>query len=215
MAVPHPAPTRSSARTANALMALGLVLLTVDWLVASRAGSAAWRVLGAAGWGALASAAHLGLGPVNRSPEKTPSRPLDRTTGWFGCALVVGLGSWLRWGALGQPTGGPDAALVMAVETWPSVASVVVFALAPALGEESFFRGAALRWLAARQGAVIAWVVSTACFAVVHPGSHVSAAVFGAALAALALRTGRVREAIVAHAAHNLLGLGALGLWGA
>ena len=63
-----------------------------------------------------------------------------------------------------------------------------------------------------RIGPFAAWTTSTAAFAAAHPGQIAAAAVLGGAFGALAIATGRAREAMAAHVAHNALGLLHLGL---
>ena len=216
-----------------ALVLSGLILQLLDHLLAVPGESAAWRVLGSFGWGAWAGAAHLGLGdsatvgagaaaangghlePLSARPAfiLRDRRSHHQIAGWLGAGLVVLLGEGLRHTPLGAAGASADAAFASTIAVWPAAASIAVFSLAPALGEELFFRGAALRWLARRWGPAVAWIGSTAAFAMVHPDSAAVATVLGAAFATLALTTGRARESVLAHAAHNLLGLGALGLW--
>ena len=222
----------------TALVVAGLILQLLDRVLAVPGESAAWRVLGSLGWGAWAGAAHLGLGgsatvaaaaaaagagagaangghlePIAARPSIIPRDRRSHIAGWLGAGLVVLLGEGLRHMPMGAAGASADAAVASTIEVWPAAASIVVFALAPALGEELFFRGPALRWLARRWGPALAWIGSTAAFAMVHPNSAAVATVLGAAFATLALATGRARESVLAHAAHNLLGLGTLGLW--
>lgn len=200
------------------LVAAGVALHGLDSALAASGGSAVWRLSGAVGWLCWAAAARGALAESARPGGVAPGTTdaagprVSRIVGWLGVPMVVALGALSRQGGLASPAAEADAHAAEAIRAWPAWASIAVFALAPALAEESFFRGAALRALARRHGAWLAWTVSAGTFALAHPDRAAAAAVFGAALAGLALASGRSREAIAAHALHNLLGLRALGL---
>ena len=79
---------------------------------------------------------------------------------------------------------------------------VVVGVLAAPLAEELFFRGFLLHRWARRWGTPTAVVASSALFAVLH-GEWIGHFLFGVAMAALYLRTGRLWMPIAAHAINN------------
>ena len=79
---------------------------------------------------------------------------------------------------------------------------VVVGVLAAPLVEELLFRGFLLHRLAHRWGTTSAVVASSALFAVLH-GEWIGHFLFGVAMAALYLRTGRLWMPIAAHAINN------------
>jgi hypothetical protein len=135
-------------------------------------------------------------------PASVPATSL--ATAALATGAAVGVGALLRLVADG---GAADPALVHALSAWPAWLSVLAFVVGPALGEEAFFRGPGLRALAERTGPVASGLASALAFAACHPAHPMAAFTFGAALAALALKTGRAREAMAAHALHNALGL--------
>jgi membrane protease YdiL (CAAX protease family) len=79
---------------------------------------------------------------------------------------------------------------------------VVVGVIAAPLVEELFFRGFLLHRFARRWGTPTAVVASSALFAVLH-GEWIGHFLFGVAMAALYLRTGRLWMPIAAHAINN------------
>lgn len=95
------------------------------------------------------------------------------------------------------------------------LASALALGLAPAVGEELFFRGLVQRGLEARFGAGVAIPVAAILFAAVHGDAvHALAAlVLGLYLGAVAHLSGSIRSAIACHAANNLaaVGIGAFG----
>jgi len=181
--------------------------------------SATQPLLHAFGWlawgGAAACAvrqAHPRDASLTRAGGTGRTHPATRLVSTAGTLGVIALGSLLRWsvpGAAGFAEGvrHADAGLLDALHAWPGWLAGAVFVVAPALGEEAFFRGAALRAAAGRVGPLAAAAISAVLFAACHPVRPAEALAFGAALALLALATGRIREAIAAHAAHNALGL--------
>ena len=200
------------------LAALGVALHGLDAWLAATGSAGAWRIAGGLGWLAWAGAARVGLGEIGRAGSTTAIGPPDpagprvsRIGGWVAALAIVGLGEALRHGPFATAPADIEAPVVATLKDAPT-AAVLAFALAPALGEELFFRGSLLRGLARRHGPVLAGALSAGSFAVVHPHQVLAAATFGAALAGLALATGRSREAVAAHALHNLLGLRILGL---
>jgi membrane protease YdiL (CAAX protease family) len=86
------------------------------------------------------------------------------------------------------------------------LAAVLALALAPALGEEIFFRGLVLGRLSERWGPAAGLVGSSLLFAGLHPdwAQAAPAAVLGLCLGALTLRTGSVYAAILCHGTNNL-----------
>jgi len=93
---------------------------------------------------------------------------------------------------------------------------VVLFALLPALCEESLFRGVLLASLK-RWGILPACLTSALLFALFHgsPLRLAPVAILGAALAAIVWTTRNVWLAAGGHALHNLLVLGAAQIYGA
>lgn len=85
------------------------------------------------------------------------------------------------------------------------VVAVLVIAVVPAVAEELLFRGLLLRSLRGSFGAAAAVAVSAAAFGAFHLSPHrfLPQAVLGALLGVLALRSGSLWPAVVAHAAHN------------
>jgi membrane protease YdiL (CAAX protease family) len=98
------------------------------------------------------------------------------------------------------------------------VASTLFLGLAPAVGEELFFRGLLQRGLEARLGPALAIPLASLLFAAIHGDAVHGAAAFllGLYLGAVAHLSGGVRAAILCHAANNLaaVGMGAFGLGG-
>jgi membrane protease YdiL (CAAX protease family) len=101
----------------------------------------------------------------------------------------------------------------------PSLAvAATTLGLAPAVGEELFFRGLLQRGLEARLGAVPAIALSALAFAAVHwdPLHAAAAFLLGLYLGAVARLAGSVRASMLCHAVNNLLavGVGAVGFQG-
>jgi membrane protease YdiL (CAAX protease family) len=88
----------------------------------------------------------------------------------------------------------------------PVIILVLFLAVGAPLVEELFFRGLLLRALLGRTPVPVAVVVSAVLFALAHfeAVQFGGLAVFGAVLAVLAWRTGRLTPGIWAHAAFNL-----------
>ncbi len=198
-------PNRSNGRplVAGAAIKLAMVGALLHGLAVFGAAvpEAATRpLLHGAGWLAWGGAAALARSPA-RPRFATPAGSGARAI--LATLTVVGVGLLLRRAA----GSAQDVALVAALGGWPVWLSGLAFVIAPAVGEEAFFRGAGLQVLRERAGPVAAALASALAFAVCHPSHPVAAGLFGAALAALALATGRVREAILAHAAHNAIAL--------
>jgi membrane protease YdiL (CAAX protease family) len=136
----------------------------------------------------------------------------------IGAQLVIvpGVALLLR-PLLGQPeVSGPVRKLVDAANG-PAVVGLILIAVVGApLVEELFFRGLLLRSIEKRFGSVWAIVGSSVLFGLAHPQDlpakaqaliMVSLAVFGAALATLAVKTRRLGPGILAHATFNLFSL--------
>jgi membrane protease YdiL (CAAX protease family) len=98
------------------------------------------------------------------------------------------------------------------------LASSLVLGIAPAIGEELFFRGLVQRGLEARFGPGIAIPLASLMFAAIHgdPVHAVAALVLGLYLGVVAHLTGGIRAAVLCHAANNLVAVnvGAFGLGG-
>jgi membrane protease YdiL (CAAX protease family) len=86
---------------------------------------------------------------------------------------------------------------------------LLAIGLAPALGEELLFRGLLLRLLSLRWPGLPAIFGSAAVFGAAHldPVQGSAAFVLGAYLAALTLRAGSLRPALLCHAVNNTLAL--------
>jgi len=88
-----------------------------------------------------------------------------------------------------------------------SVEAVLAMALAPALAEEIFFRGALLSVLSQRLSPGWSLLLSSLLFGLLHldPAQGGAAAVLGLYLGALTLRTGSIHAAILCHGLNNLM----------
>jgi membrane protease YdiL (CAAX protease family) len=97
-------------------------------------------------------------------------------------------------------------------------ASSLLLGVAPAIGEELFFRGLVQRGLEARFGPGIAIPLASLMFAAIHGDAvHALAAlVLGLYLGAVAHLSGGIRAAMLCHAVNNLVAVsaGAFGLGG-
>ena len=136
----------------------------------------------------------------------------------IGAQLVIvpGVAILLR-PLLGRPeVSGPVEKLIDEAHGGALVGLVLTAVVGAALVEELFFRGLLLRSIEKRWGAVWAIVGSSVFFGLSHPQDlpaeaqaviMVSLAVFGAALAILAVKTRRLGPGIVAHATFNLISL--------
>jgi membrane protease YdiL (CAAX protease family) len=98
------------------------------------------------------------------------------------------------------------------------VASSLVLGIAPAIGEELFFRGLIQRGLEARFGPGIAIPLASLMFAMIHgdPVHALVAFALGLYLGVVARLSGGIRAAILCHAGNNLVAVsvGAFGLGG-
>lgn len=132
-------------------------------------------------------------------------------------AVLIGLSAPVLNSALVRLAGEPSAtgpmqkiqeAMTAFVQAHPA-ASVLVFAVLPAVCEELFFRGFVLSGLRSsmrgRGAEVRAAVVSSVLFAVFHiyPEKWAPTFLMGLVLAFLAIRTGSLLPGIVAHALNN------------
>ncbi len=145
------------------------------------------------------------------------ARPLDVPIGvatgvLAQVALLPGIALLMR-PLVGDPdVSGPTKKLVESAHGVGTVVLVLFVAVGAPLVEELFFRGLIMRSLDRRFGPVGAVIVSSILFGLAHyldlPAAGlalvmVSLAAFGAALATLALRTGRLGASVVAHATFN------------
>ena len=107
----------------------------------------------------------------------------------------------------------PDGALAQFEATlvgtrgWTLAFATLAVGIAPAVGEELFFRGFLQRGLTNRIGAAGAILISAFAFGIAHldPVQGAAAAVLGLYLGAVAQLGGGVRPAIACHAANNLV----------
>ncbi len=95
-----------------------------------------------------------------------------------------------------------------------SLEAIFAMALAPAVAEEIFFRGALLGALNQRLGAGWGLLVSSLLFGILHldPAQGGAAVALGLYLGALTLRTGSIHAAILCHGVNNLTAILG-GLW--
>ncbi|HJV09715.1 MAG TPA: CPBP family intramembrane glutamic endopeptidase, partial [Acidimicrobiales bacterium] len=118
---------------------------------------------------------------------------------------------------LGEPeVSGPVEDLLDKAQGPAFLGLVLSVAVGAPLVEELFFRGLLLRSLQRRMGNVPAIALSAVAFGIAHGSAlpvdavvlvMISLTVFGAILATLAIRTGRLGPSIVAHAVFNLFTL--------
>lgn len=144
-------------------------------------------------------------------------RPKDLITGIVVGAVthewVVGLVRLLLRPFVGHPDiSGPAEDLVTSAKGAGLVVLVLFLAVGAPVVEELFFRGLVLRSLERRFGPGLAIAGSSVLFGVAHiqpmPGKAlailmISLAVFGAILAVLAVKIGRLGPGMVAHAVFN------------
>jgi membrane protease YdiL (CAAX protease family) len=124
--------------------------------------------------------------------------------------LVLAVRALIEWqmGVLPIPSSMMDESLVPeALRTLGPVAMVLVWGLAPGIGEELFFRGAVLAGLRRdlSNAKVIAW--QALLFGAVHASLYrfLPTALLGALLAALTLRARSLFPAVLLHASYNAL----------
>jgi exosortase E/protease (VPEID-CTERM system) len=147
-------------------------------------------------------------------PRYTVLHSPGRGSSWTGLAwaLAVGVGVFAVWVALVRETESFDA--VADQSGWLAAgwvaARVVGFVIVTPLAEELAFRGYLMRWLisadfeAVRPGTFtwMSFLVSSVLFGLMH-GEWVAGILAGAAYGLVVIRTGRVRDAVVAHAVTN------------
>ena len=199
---PRPAWRHGDVAVAFALALCGGALHLAAGLSGAGPGAIEARIASSVAWLALGLAARAATGGEGAALAR-PSTP--GAAGWTGAACIVGFGEALR-----RLLPGADA--VAGLEPLPTGLAFAALALLPGVGEELFFRGPALRAGVRRVGPLSAWAVSTLAFAALHPGQIAAAALLGGALGGLAIATGRTREAMAAHVAHNAFGLLHLGV---
>lgn len=100
----------------------------------------------------------------------------------------------------------------MGFGTFPLLEFVAVFVLAAIIipiAEEIFFRGVIYQWLRVRAGFIIALIVSSAIFGVLHQyiPSIASISVLGALCAIVYERSGSLWPAIIVHATNNAVAI--------
>ena len=126
-------------------------------------------------------------------------------------AALLGATFWLPSAALVAPwferfQTEADASLAATLTgADPLLVRLAVLAVLPGLCEELLVRGAILRGLAPRLGAAGAVVASSAFFALLHlsPARALPSALLGAVLAVIALRSGSLWPAVLAHILNN------------
>ena len=131
--------------------------------------------------------------------------------------LVLPLIAFLMRPLLGEPeVSGPVQELLDKSQGPAFLGLVLSVAVGAPLVEELFFRGLLLRSLQRRMSNVPAVALSAIAFGIAHGSAlpldavvlvMISLTIFGAVLAMLAIRTGRLGPSIVAHAVFNLFTL--------
>lgn len=139
--------------------------------------------------------------------------PLGVAAGVLAQVVLLPVIALLMRPLIGHPdVSGPTEDLVNSAYGVGIPFLVLFVAVGAPVVEELFFRGLVLRSLDRRFGAVGAVAVTSALFGLAHPQSlpagalalvMVSLAAFGAVLAVLAVRTGRLGASIIAHATFN------------
>lgn len=151
-------------------------------------------------------AERLGLGPGRLGAGRVAAAVLGFLALSYALhGIVVRLG-WLDGSSLAEL-----AERVRQASRAHPVLVLLAIGLAPALGEELLFRGFLLRLLALRWPGAPAALGSAAVFGAAHldPVHGVAAFVLGAYLAALTLRAGSLRPALLCHALNNTLAVAA------
>ena len=164
------------------------------------------------------------VGQEQGSQFKLSVPPGCRLVGLAGVALRLGLAKAMvvvmpGWLAMAQPPFVLDATNgALAVTGF----LVMTLAITP-FAEEVFYRGFLFKWMSGHHGVVLAAIISSVLFGVMHilPPQAISAALMGLALCWLYWRTGSVWPAIAAHVTNNVLGIalgaaaaaGALPVW--
>jgi membrane protease YdiL (CAAX protease family) len=131
--------------------------------------------------------------------------------------LVLPAIAYLLRPLLGEPeVSGPVEELLDKAQGVAFLGLILSVAVGAPLVEELFFRGLLLRSLQRRMGNAPAVVLSAIAFGIAHGSAlpvdavvlvMISLTVFGAILAMLAIRTGRLGPSIVAHSVFNLFTL--------
>ena len=161
----------------------------------------------------MLGAVAAGIGFAKLDPVATLGLAKPRVAAWAG-ALLLGLGSaaatpWLM-GTLGlEPEAGGDSAAILdgILRNLSPVALVLLLGVLPAMAEEALFRGWAFRGLRSEMSGGAAVVLSAVMFGSFHlePVRIAFATALGCGLGFLALRTGSIGPAILAHALHNAI----------
>jgi exosortase E/protease (VPEID-CTERM system) len=147
-------------------------------------------------------------------PRYTALRSPGRGPAWVGLAWAVaaGVGVFLVWMALVEKEKPfePVADLSGWLAAGWVVAKVIGFVIVTPLAEELAFRGYLMRWLIASDFEAVppgkftwvSFVVSSVLFGLMH-GEWAAGILAGMAYGLVVVRTGRVRDAVVAHALTN------------
>lgn len=206
-------------RTLLTLLALALVKMPLDALMANLLPDASVNVLPVCIAGAAASVLMLGL-PAWRMCPWTSPRLVQRNSLWGGIAWGVAAALLARasfgpmdaaWQALLGIA--PDALMVP-----QGIPAAMVFVgtvmILPALTEEVFFRGALLTGLLDGSRRYTAVIVTTLAFTLMHGSaanlpSHLAVSLM---LTLLMLRTGRIAAPVTAHLVYNLTALSGITL---
>jgi exosortase E/protease (VPEID-CTERM system) len=147
-------------------------------------------------------------------PQYTALRSPGRGPGWAGLAwaLAAGIGVYLLWIALvkDERPFEPAAELAGGLAAGWVVAKAIGFVVVTPLAEELAFRGYLMRRLIAADFEAVppgrftwaSFLVSSVLFGLMH-GEWLAGILAGMAYGLVVVRTGRVRDAVVAHAVTN------------
>ncbi len=182
-----------ASRFATSLSGLSLVSALNQAILLGVAVGAAWLLRGGV-------AAHLCVGATRGTPLGLAAATVGATGISLACSAALDLlatGQGATMGAIsGALAGARPVGLALAV---------LALCVAPAVGEETFFRGLVQTRLRERWGAAPAIVVSAALFGLLHldPIQGSVAFVVGLYLGVAAHRLGGVRASALAHGVNN------------
>lgn len=174
--------------------------------------------IGMGGWAAAAARLH-GAGRMSDDFGLHLRWPADLGIGLVAAValLALGAGAEAAFRSFGIRSGSNAADLFPAVTSaWHFVLLALIAVVGTPVVEELFFRGLLLRSLLKRRlHPALAIAISSLVFALLHISASGAAAIvapavtllYGAVLAVLAWRTGRLGPGIVAHALVNAVGL--------
>jgi len=199
----------------SAASALGLVLAAIATLVvvgqlALIAGAPLYAAMVAAQLAMLALALLVlrltGLPPRGFGIALAPAR-------FVAAGILIGLSAWylnlVLVDALVTVEREQVEPLQQLVERPPLALAVLAIALAPAVCEETLFRGALLRGLASRLHPGVALLVTAAMFSLYHfkPVQMLPTFTLGLILGVLSLRAGSILPSTIAHFLNNTMAI--------